>query len=46
MSGDRANAWGQIDKKEFEKLMSINAFGALKVSKHFQSNISMSEERR
>ena len=37
MSGDRANqAWGQIDKKEFEKLMSINAFGALKVSKHFQ----------
>ena len=47
MSGDRANqAWGQIDKKEFEKLMSINAFGALKVSEAFSSNISMSEEKK
>ncbi len=47
MSGDRANqAWGQIDKKEFEKLMSINAFGALKVSEAFSRNISMSEEKK
>ena len=47
MSGDRANqAWGQIDKNEFEKLMSINAFGALKVSEAFSRNVSMSEEKK
>ena len=47
MSGDRVNqAWGQIDQNEFEKLMSINAFGALKVSEAFSNNVSMSEDKK
>jgi len=47
MSGDRANqAWGQINQNEFEKLMSINAFGALKVSEVFSKNVSMSEDKK
>ncbi|HJM08797.1 MAG: SDR family oxidoreductase, partial [Gammaproteobacteria bacterium] len=47
MSGDRdKQAWGQIDQNEFEKLMSINAFGALKITEAFAQNISMSDDKK
>ena len=47
MSGDRRNqAWGQIDQNEFTKLISINAFGALKVAEAFSKNIANSEDKK
>ena len=47
MSGDRRNqAWGQIDQSEFTKLISINAFGALKVAEAFSKNIANSEGKK
>jgi len=47
MSGDRRNqAWGQIDQSEFTKLISINAFGALKVAEAFSKNIANSEDKK
>ena len=47
MSGDREKqAWGQIDQNEFEKLISINVFGALKVTEAFAQNISMGEDKK
>ena len=47
MSGDRdKQAWGKIDENEFEKLLSINAFGALKVTEAFARNISMSDDKK
>lgn len=40
LSGDRGKqAWGQIEKDEFELLMATNAFGALKVSEAFSDNL-------
>ena len=32
-------SWGQIDPEEFNKLMSVNVYGALKVSEVFSKNI-------
>ena len=47
MSGDRRNqVWGQIDQSEFTKLISINAFGALKVAEAFSKNIANSEDKK
>ena len=47
MSGDREKqAWGQIDQNEFEKLISINVFGALKVTEAFAQNISIGEDKK
>lgn len=47
MSGDRnRQAWGQIDINEFENLMSINAFGALKVTEAFSESISISDDKK
>ena len=47
MSGDRRNqTWGQIDQNEFTKLISINAFGALKVAEAFSKNIANSEGKK
>ena len=47
MSGDRRNqTWGQIDQNEFTKLISINAFGALKVAEAFSKNIASSEDKK
>ena len=40
ISGDRGKqAWGQIEKDEFELLMVTNVFGALKVSEAFADNL-------
>ena len=40
ISGDRGKqAWGQIEKDEFELLMATNVFGALKVSEAFADNL-------
>ena len=40
LSGDRSRqAWGQIEKDEFELLMATNVFGALKVSEAFSDNL-------
>ena len=40
LSGDRSKqAWGLIEKDEFELLMATNVFGSLKVSEAFASNL-------
>ena len=42
LSGDRSKqAWGLIEKDEFELLMATNVFGSLKVSEAFASNLAV-----
>ena len=47
LSGDRnRQSWGQIDPEEFNKLMSVNVYGALKVSEAFSKNIVLGNEKK